>query len=171
MIAPLSGVIPPGEGLFEGLKARPAEVAFVVPSVVQDLAQDSNLLDYCAKSLELMSHCGGDPQAIGNVVASKIRLVNEYGASELGLTPNLLSRTNKNPKDWKHVQSHQLGLESCHVTFRTYELYAVRDPKLNNCSPAYLHRFSRYPRIRKSRLFRSTPVKGQTRYLELADPS
>lgn len=132
MIAPISGALPSGEGLVEGLKKTLAEIAFIVPSIVQDLAQNPNLLDYCAKNLELIIYCGGDlPQAIEDVIASKIRLVNQFSASELGLTPNLLSKTNRSSEDWKYVQFHpELGLELRHVTDGVHELYAVHDPRL-----------------------------------------
>ncbi len=80
MIALLSGACPPGEGLVEGLKKTPAEVAFIVYSIVQDPSRCTNLLEYC----------GGDLlQAIGDVVALKIRSLNQFGASELGLTTNM----------------------------------------------------------------------------------
>ena len=139
MIAPVTGVLPSGQGLVEGLRKTSAEIAFIVPSIVQDLAQDPALLDYCANVLELMLYCGGDlPQAIGDVVASKLRLVNQFGASELGLTPNLLSKTNRSPKDWKYVEFHpDLGLEFRDSTDETHELHAVRDPKLKEVQPTF----------------------------------
>lgn len=114
MIAPISGALPSGEGLIESLKQAPAEVAFLVPSIIQDLAQSPELLDYCSKHLRAIIYCGGDlPQTIGDIVASRIRLLNQFGASELGLTPNLLSLTNRGPEDWKYAQFHpQLGLET-----------------------------------------------------------
>lgn len=72
MIAPTSGALPSGAGLVEGLKRSPADVAFIVPSIVQDLAQDAELLDYCSCNLQCVLYCGGDlPLAIGNVVAKK----------------------------------------------------------------------------------------------------
>ncbi len=139
MIAPVSGALPSGEGLIEGLKKTPAEIAFTVPSIVQDLAQNPILLDYCAKNLDLILYCGGDlPQAIGDVVASRIQLVNQFGASELGLTPNLLSKTDRSLEDWKYVQFHpELGLELRPSTERMHELHAVRDPKLKELQPTF----------------------------------
>lgn len=72
MIAPISGALPSGEGLVEGLKKTSAEIAFIVPSIVQDLSQNPTLLEYCAKNLEAIIFCGGDlPQAIGDVVTSR----------------------------------------------------------------------------------------------------
>lgn len=100
MIAPTSGAIPSGEGLVEGLKKAPADVAFLVPSIIQDLTQSPGLLEYCSKNLEAIIYCGGDlPQATGDTVASKITLLNQFGASELGLTPQILSTKNRGPED------------------------------------------------------------------------
>ena len=88
MIAPTSGAIPSAEGLVEGLKKTPADIAFIVPSIVQELSQNSELLDYCSKNLEAVIYCGGDlPESVGNIVASKIKLFNQFGATELGLQP------------------------------------------------------------------------------------
>lgn len=79
MIAPTSGTISTAEGLVEGLQKTPADIAFIVPSIVQELSQNPELLDYCSKNLEAIIYCGGDlPESIGNIVASKIKLFNQF---------------------------------------------------------------------------------------------
>lgn len=139
MIAPTSGAIPSGEGLAEGLKKAPADVAFLVPSIVQDLAQSPGILEYCSKNLEAIIYCGGDlPQPIGDMVATKITLLNQFGASELGLTPQILSIENKGPEDWKYTQFHPaLGLELRPVSDSIHELYAVRDLSKKDVQPTF----------------------------------
>lgn len=139
MIAPISGTVLSGEGLIESLKQTPADVAFLVPSIVQDLAQNPDLLDYCSKHLRAIIYCGGDlPQIIGDVVASRIRLLNQFGASELGLTPAIISLTDRSPEDWKYTQFHpQLGLELRPVSDDVYELYAVRNPGKIDTQPTF----------------------------------
>ena len=139
MIAPISGVVLSGEGLVESLKQAPADVAFLVPSIVQDLTQNPQLLDYCSKHLRAIIYCGGDlPQMLGDIVASKIRLLNQFGASELGLTPAIISLTNRGLGDWKYTQFHpQLGLELRPVSADVYELYAVRDPEKIDRQPTF----------------------------------
>ena len=139
IIAPTSSTLPSGEGLVQSLRHSPADVALLVPSIVQDLAQNPRLLDYCSEHLKAIMYCGGDlPQAIGDIVASKISLFNQFGASELGLTPNLLSRTDRGPEDWKYVQFHpQLGLELRHISDGIHELYAVKDPEKESTQPTF----------------------------------
>ena len=139
MIAPTSGAIPSAEGLVQGLKQTPADIAFLVPSIVQELSQNSDLLDYCAKNLETIVYCGGDlPQSIGDVVASKIRLLNQFGATELGLTPNILSLNNRGREDWKYVQFHpDLGIELRYVANDMHELYVVRDSEKEETQPTF----------------------------------
>ena len=139
MIAPTSGALLSGEGLVESLKQAPADVAFLVPSIVQDLAQNPQLLDYCSKHLRAIIYCGGDlPQILGDVIASKIRLLNQFGASELGLTPAIISSTDRGLEDWKYTQFHpQLGLELRPVSDDVYELYAVRDPEKIDRQPTF----------------------------------
>lgn len=139
MIAPTSGAIPTAQGLVEGLKKTSADIAFIVPSIVHELSQSPELLDYCAKNLEMIIYCGGDlPQSTGDLVASKVRLVNQFGASELGLTALLQSRGNRDPQDWKYVQFHpDIGAELRHVTDGSYELCIVRDPRLEKQQPTF----------------------------------
>jgi hypothetical protein len=51
-------------------------------------------------------YCGGDLlQPIGDIVASKIKLINQYGASELGICA-LLQPKDYDRNDWKYVQFH-----------------------------------------------------------------
>lgn len=139
MVAPISGTIPSGEGLVAGLRKTTADVAIIVPSIVQDLATNPHLLEYCAQHLDAVLYCGGDlPQSIGDIVASKIKLVNQFGATELGLTPNLLSSNRRDPEDWRYVQFHpKLGLEMRPMTDDTFELYAVRNTELRETQPTF----------------------------------
>lgn len=121
------------------MKRTSADVALLVPSIVQDLAQNPKLLDYCSKHLRAIIYAGGDlPQMLGDVVASKIKLLNQFGASELGLTPAIISLTNRGPEDWKYIQFHpQLGLELRQASDDIYELYAVRDPEKIDTQPTF----------------------------------
>ena len=143
MVAPISGALPSGEGLVECLKRTRIDIAIIVPLIVQDLAQNYELLDYCSTNLEAIIYCGGDlPRSIGDIVASKIMLLNQFGASELGLTSNILSNTHRGPEDWKYVQFHpKLGLELRQVLDQgsesNYELYAVRDPAKTDVQPTF----------------------------------
>ena len=139
MIAPTSGEIPSAQGLVEALKKTPANIAFIVPSIVQELSQSPALLDYCAKNLEMIMYCGGDlPQSIGDVVASKIRLVNQYGASELGLIALILPKSHRDPEDWKHVEFNpNTGASFRHVTDGIHELCIARHPKLEQQQPSF----------------------------------
>ncbi|KAI4284166.1 MAG: hypothetical protein L6R38_001622 [Xanthoria sp. 2 TBL-2021] len=139
LIAPISGAIPTAEGLVAGLKKTPADVAIIVPSILQELGENPDLLEYCSQNLKAILYCGGDlPQAIGDTVASKIKLVNQFGATELGLTPNLLSSQGRSIEDWKYVQFHpDLGLNMRPTADDTFELYAIRDDSLRETQPTF----------------------------------
>lgn len=139
MISPTSGAIPSAAGLVEGLKNTPADVAFIVPSIVNELSQNPELLDYCAKHLKMIIYCGGDlPQATGDIVASKIRLVNQFGATELGL-PNLIHRNESYTRgDWKYIHIHpDIGAELRPVIDDTHELIILRDSELVKQQPTF----------------------------------
>lgn len=139
MIAPRSGAIPSAQGLVDGLKKCPADVAFIVPSIVQELSRSPILLEFCAKNLEMIVYCGGDlPQSIGDVIASKIPVVNQYGASEIGMIALVHSQRHWDPQDWKYVQFHpDTGAELRHVTDEIHELYIVHDPKKEQQQPTF----------------------------------
>ena len=139
MIAPTSGTISTAEGLVEGLQRTPADIAFIVPSIVQELSQNPALLDYCSKNLEAIIYCGGDlPEFIGNIVASKIKLFNQFGASELGLTAQILSNHDRRSGDWKYVQFHpDIGVQLRELTDGIHELYAVRNQRIEGQQPTF----------------------------------
>lgn len=116
----------------EGLKKTPADIAFLVPSIVQELSQSPELLDYCTKNLEAIFFCGGDlPASIGDVVSSKMRLINQFGATEIGLMAQIQPEGHRDPKDWKYTQFHpETGAEFRQYADAAYELYIVRNPSL-----------------------------------------
>ncbi|APA15728.1 hypothetical protein sscle_15g104980 [Sclerotinia sclerotiorum 1980 UF-70] len=139
MISPTSGAIPSAKGLVEGLQKSPADIAFIVPSIVSELSQSPDLLDYCAKNLEMIIYCGGDlPQATGDIVASKIRLVNQFGATELGLSNLILRNGDYDRNDWKYIEVHpDIGAEFRSVINETHELTMIRNSKLEKQQPTF----------------------------------
>ena len=139
MIARISGAIPSAEGIVEGLKKSPADFVVTVPSILQQFSQSPKLLDYCAQNLKMIVNGGGDlPQEIGDIISPKIRLVNQFGSTKLGLTPHILPQTGPDVKDWKYIQFHpDLGHEYRHIQDSMYELYAVRDAEKEEQQPTF----------------------------------
>ncbi|KAK6821156.1 acetyl-CoA synthetase-like protein [Apiospora arundinis] len=92
IIAPAAAAIVTAQGLVEALKQTPADIALLVPSVVAELAQNPDLLRYCANHLELIVYIGGDlPQPVGDVVAAVVPLRCQWGASEVGMPQQLIA--------------------------------------------------------------------------------
>ncbi|KAI9927529.1 hypothetical protein MW887_003147 [Aspergillus wentii] len=132
IILPPSGGLPTAAAMVEARKTTPFETALIVPSIVQELAQSTELLEYCSKNMTHLIYCGGDlPQAIGDKVAAAIRLVNQYGASEVGMIPSVYSKTNRDPlKDWRYIDFNpRMGVECRHVSGGEYEMVIVRNPE------------------------------------------
>ncbi|KAJ5727271.1 NRPS-like enzyme [Penicillium malachiteum] len=143
LIMPTSGSLPTAAGLVAARKQTPFDWALVVPSIVLELAQDPELLDYCTTHLEYIVYGGGDlPQAIGNKVAAKIPLMNGYGASELGIM-NVIHTPDRDPlEDWRYLQFNpELGVELRHVSGEEYEAVVVRTP----ARQAYQFPFTIFP--------------------------
>lgn len=138
VIAPAATGIVTAHGLVEAIKQTPADVAVLVPSVVAELAQDPDLLDYSSKHLELILYIGGDlPQAIGDRVAKKVALHCRWGASEVGMPPELVP-PELAPADWHYIRFHPcVGAVFDQVTDGNYELVIRRDEALASTQPAF----------------------------------
>ncbi|KAI9695695.1 MAG: putative NRPS-like protein biosynthetic cluster [Bogoriella megaspora] len=138
-LSPISGAIPSAEGLVQGLKKASAHIAFIVPSIVLELAENPQMLDYVSRNVQFVIYCGGDlPQYIGDKVASKVRLINQYGASELGLCALIQSKSNYDPKDWKYVQFHPKdGHEFRRSVENTFEYCMVYNKAFEEQQPTF----------------------------------
>lgn len=139
VITPTTTGIITAQGLVDTLKRVPADVAILVPSVVAELAQNPDLLDFCAKHLELIIYIGGDlPQSIGDKVAAKLHLRCQWGASEVGIPQQLMPAALSQASDWRYVQFHpNSGADFDEVSDGTYELVIRRDESLAKSQPAF----------------------------------
>ena len=137
-LSPAAAAIVTAQGLVDALKQTPADVAILVPSVVAELAQDPELLEYCASHLEMILYIGGDlPQSIGDTVARKVRLRCQWGASEVGIPHQLLS-SELGPFDWRYVRFHPcVGATFEEVGEGLYELVVRRDEALAKTQAAF----------------------------------
>ncbi|RAH54357.1 NRPS-like enzyme [Aspergillus piperis CBS 112811] len=131
-IMPTAAGLPSATGMVAARKQTPFDWAVVVPSIVLELSQSADLLEYCGNHLEYMMYCGGDlPQPVGDIVSRKLRIVNGYGASELGILNVIHDMGKWDPlKDWRYLHFHpQLGVEFRHVSGDEYEAVMVRTPE------------------------------------------
>ncbi|KAK6952390.1 hypothetical protein Daesc_006926 [Daldinia eschscholtzii] len=138
VIAPAASAIVTAQGLVEALKHAPADVALLVPSVIAELAQNPELLDYCANHLELILYIGGDlPQEIGDRIAKKVRLQCQWGASEVGIPQHLLL-PELGPLDWRYISFHPCtGAVFDEVADNNYELVIRRNEALSDTQTAF----------------------------------
>lgn len=102
------------------------------------------MLEYCAAHLETIIYIGGDlPQDIGDIVAAKVYLRCQWGTTETGIPPQLLSPklfppTSLNRDLWRYVQFHPcVGAMFDEVTDGIYELVIRRDPALADTQPCF----------------------------------
>lgn len=132
MIFPLEASIPSAQSLSDALKSTKADAAFVVPSIIEEMSKSMDLLDHISAKLDTLVYSGGDlPTRYGDVVASKIPIINFYGTTEtasVGIIRQVgeISRT-----DWKYLRIHpDAGVELRHYAGDMYELCMVRQPAL-----------------------------------------
>jgi thioester reductase-like protein/aryl carrier-like protein len=128
IVLPTSGSIPSVGGMVEALKKTTVNIAFIPPSIIADLGQSPELLDFCADRLQSIMYVGGDlPKVLGDRVASRIPIFNQYGATELGMVP-LLQADDRDPLDWKYIQFHPgIGPEFRPYRDQEHQLFLVRN--------------------------------------------
>lgn len=139
VIAPAAAAIVTAQGLVDALEQTPAEIVLLVPSVVAELAQNPDLLRYCAQHLELIVYIGGDlPQQIGDIVAAEMPLRCQFGASEVGMPPQLIPAELDPRKDWKYIRFHSCaGAVFENVGDNLYELVIQRKEALASTQPTF----------------------------------
>ena len=149
IIYPLAAAIPTAEVMVDVLKHTTADVALVPPTVVADIGKSGAMLDFVAERLETLLYAGGDvPQAFGDPVASRMQLVNIYGASEMGVPPAIRPSGTWPPGNWKYVNIHpDTGVAFEHVSEDLYELCFVRNPRIESYQPV----FKLYPDLQQYR--------------------
>ena len=134
---PTAAGLPTAAALVAARKQTQFHTALAVPSIVLELAQDTELLEYCSTNLESMMYAGGDlPQRIGDTVAAKLRLSNHYGATEIGLLKVIFSSHRDPLVDWRYLEFHpEVGVEFRHVSGNEYEAVIVRSAarEINQC--------------------------------------
>ncbi|KID70415.1 Male sterility, NAD-binding protein, partial [Metarhizium hybridum] len=131
VIAPVVTAIPTAQNVVDALKQTPADVAILVPSVVAELAQ-------------AILYIGGDlPQDLGDIVASKMYLRCQWGATETGivpqlLPPELLPSASTGRELWSYVKFHPcVGAAFDEVADGIFELVVRRDVALADTQPCF----------------------------------
>ena len=85
--------VPTTESLIQGLQRTSADAAFTVPSIITTLAREPQKLDIVRRQVRVLIYCGGTiPEELGNIVNARIRLLDQYGASEAGLMPSIYQK-------------------------------------------------------------------------------
>ncbi|GAP88342.1 putative NRPS-like enzyme [Rosellinia necatrix] len=133
VIPAATGAIVTAQGVVDALKQTPADIAVMVPSIVAELSQDPELLDFCADNLQLILYIGGDlPQTVGDRVASKIQLRCWWGASEVGMPQQMMTpELELHQGGWHYVRFHpSAGATFDKINDSLYELVICRDEKL-----------------------------------------
>ncbi|KAJ8129698.1 hypothetical protein O1611_g3931 [Lasiodiplodia mahajangana] len=140
MIPATAGAIVTAQGVVDALKQTPADIAVMVPSVVAELSQNPELLDFCSHNLLLILYIGGDlPQAVGDRVASRIRLRCWWGASEVGMPQQMVAPELESYEgSWHYVRFHpEAGATFDKVNENLYELVISRDEKLSDTQTSF----------------------------------
>ncbi|TGO07514.1 hypothetical protein BTUL_0270g00140 [Botrytis tulipae] len=129
VILPLQAAIPSAQSLSGALKNNKIDVAFVVPSILEEISKSPELLKHISTNLDTVVYSGGDlPLGCGNIVASRVKLINFYGTTEGASLPLISSIEETTRKDWKYLHIHpSAGVEFRPYNDTVYELFIVRE--------------------------------------------
>lgn len=134
VIFPLSGVDASAQVLIDGLKHTTADIAFINPPMVEEIAKNPALLDFVSRNLETIFYTGGDvSHEVGDVLMDKVKFFNVNGSTEMGSYPALEVEGGWSAEDWKYIIPHPAaGLEFHLQSDNVYEAFVVRnsDPEL-----------------------------------------
>ncbi|KAI8950517.1 hypothetical protein F4801DRAFT_343559 [Xylaria longipes] len=174
VIPAAAGAIVTAQGVVDALMQTPADVAVMVPSIIAELSQSPELLDYCAKNLQLILYIGGDlPQAVGDHVASKIRLRCWWGASEVGMPQQLIvPELESYEGGWRYVRFHpSAGATFEKANDNLYELVIRRDEaRIDTQTSFTIGGFENFTEYRTRDLFEPHPdVPDSWRWRARAD--
>ncbi|TGO35888.1 hypothetical protein BHYA_0142g00040 [Botrytis hyacinthi] len=134
VILPLQAAIPSAQSLSGALKNNKFDVAFVVPSILEEVSKSPELLEHISNNLDIVVYAGGDlPLGCGNIVASRVKLINFYGTTEGASLPLISSNEETTQKDWKYLHIHpSAGVEFRPYNDTIYELFIVREKDFEN---------------------------------------
>lgn len=123
------------------MKQTKIDGIFTTPIVIEELAKKPDLLEFCEKKLKVIFFGGGNlPQEMGDKVAAKIKLVDQFGATEIGLLPVLFSKHNRNTEDWKYIEIHpEMGIEFRSMGQDQYDLVVVRHSEREKHQPTFAY--------------------------------
>jgi len=148
-IIPLSGAIPSAKSLSDTLKNTKVDMAFVVPTIIEEMSRSSDLLNHISTNVELLAYSGGDvPQGCGDIVAREVPVINFYGTTE-GASVALIRRKGEIIReDWKYLTFHpDSGAVFRHHTEDLYELVLTRKDELEHQHQI----FTNFPNIQEYR--------------------
>ncbi|KAK6598613.1 nonribosomal peptide synthetase [Botrytis cinerea] len=139
VILPLQAAIPSAQSLSGALKNNKIDVAFVVPSILEEISKSPELLGYISSKLETVVYSGGDlPLGCGNIVASRVKVINFYGSTEGASLPLVSLTEDMAREDWKYLHIHpNAGVEFRPYNDTVYELFIVREKNFENHQPIF----------------------------------
>lgn len=128
--------------------------------VVAEISRSPEMLEFVANNLDTIVYAGGDvPQGLGDLIASRVKLLITYGSSECTALMGIRPHGTWPKEDWKYTHLHPGGgISFRHYADDLYELYIVRDPDLEANQPV----FKLFPDIQDFRtkdLFSAHPSK------------
>ncbi|TEY43707.1 hypothetical protein BOTCAL_0362g00110 [Botryotinia calthae] len=134
MFPPFHAAIPSAQSLSGALKNNKIDVAFVVPSILEEISKSPELLGHISANLDTVVYSGGDlPLGCGNIVASHVKIINFYGTTEGASLPLVCLAEDITSEDWKYLHIHpEAGVEFRPYNDTVYELFIVRERNLEN---------------------------------------
>lgn len=152
---------PPGpplsaEAAIALIKSTAVTAALLAPSTLDEIGKNPDLLDCLSGVNHVIAGGGAISTTSGDALATKTRLLNILGTTEI----SALTQLEIAPEDWAYIRPSPLaGAEFRHHTGDDYELFIVRDKKLEGCQPTF-DVFPELDEYSTHDLFRQHPTKS-----------
>jgi thioester reductase-like protein len=132
--------------------------ACMAPMTLIELVKEPEYLENLSRVEQITFGGGPLPQAVGNLIVKKTKLLTCLGSTECGVLPALLS----DPEDWSYMSvDPRLGHEYRHVNDDFYEQVIVKKPELEQ----YQGIFTTFPDLEEypmRDLYSKHPTKENT---------
>lgn len=132
-------LLPPGpplsaEAAIALIKSVGATATLLAPSTLDEIGKQPQLLDALSDMHFVVAAGGAISKVSGDAIMTRTRFLNVLGTTEMGT----LAQLEVAPEDWAYVRPSPLaGVEFRYSSDKNYELFIVRDEKLEGYQPTF----------------------------------
>lgn len=123
----------------ECLKHITADSLWVIPSHIDEIARNPDILEFLSRNVNTLFWAGGDVSHVaGDTISSTMKLFTTCGSTEMGMWPTLRPSERWPSEHWKFMRIHPAAnVQFRHHTADLYEAYIVRNAQPEDEQPVF----------------------------------